>query len=341
MAGFAFGSLTSLAVSGLIRLPDMETKYNEIFKFLSFGEYPSGYSKTQRQTFRQTTAKFTLTEGKLFVGRRRVIKDEEEARRIFVEIHTSPVGGHSGINRTRSAISSRFFWHGMSKDIEKWIQKCDKCQKFRKPLSAPRPLQCFKVSAVWEFVGIDLNGPLPMTLNGFQYILTATDYFSKWVEAFPLKTKSAAEVGRHVCSMIYRHGCPKRILSDQGREFVSQLNDQMCTLLGIERSVTAAYHPHTNNLDEKTNDNIKRALAKLVHDKQNNWDEYLDATLFSIRSKVQTATKYSPFLLMYGRETVFAAVAPVDLPLSTIIFPEEKNHQCSEDPCEICNGGTT
>ncbi|CAH2329323.1 gag-pol fusion [Pelobates cultripes] len=238
----------------------METKYNNIVKFLGFGEYPPGYSKIQRQTFRKTTAKFTLKEGELFVGRRRLVKNEEEARRIFVEFHASPIGGHTGINRTRSAISSRFFWHGMATDIDKWIQECDNCQKSGKPLTAPQTLQCIKVSAVWELVGIDLTGPFTETVDGFKYILTATDYFSKWVEAFPLKSKCAAEVGRHICSMVYRHGCPKRILSDQGKEFVNQLNDHMYSLLGIERSVTAAYHPQTNGLDEKTNHNIKRQV---------------------------------------------------------------------------------
>lgn len=80
------------------------------------------------------------------------------------------------------------------------------------------------MSEVWELIGIDLTGPLPKTSSGFQYILTATDYFSKWVEAFPLKTKSASEVAQHLCSIIYRHGCPKRILSDQGREFVNEVS---------------------------------------------------------------------------------------------------------------------
>lgn len=79
------------------------------------------------------------------------------------------------------------------------------------------------MSAVWELVGIDLTGPLPKTKDGFQYILTATDYFSKWVEAFPLRTKTASEVARSICAIIYRHGCPKRILSDQGREFVNEV----------------------------------------------------------------------------------------------------------------------
>lgn len=81
-----------------------------------------------------------------------------------------------------------------------------------------------QVSAVWELIGIDLTGPLPKTSSGFQYILTVTDYFSKWVEAFPLKTKTAVEVAKNLCSLIYRHGCPQRILSDQGREFVNQVS---------------------------------------------------------------------------------------------------------------------
>ncbi|XDV48459.1 hypothetical protein PO909_017866 [Leuciscus waleckii] len=93
----------------------------------------------------------------------------------------------------------------------------------------------------------------------------------------------------------------------------------------IRRSVTAAYHPQTNGLDEKTNDNIKRALEKLVNDQQNDWDVYLDATLFSLRSKVHTTTQHSPFLLMYGREVVFPAEVPVEMPRDEAKKQAEEN----------------
>ncbi|CAH2292891.1 SH3-containing GRB2 3-interacting 1 [Pelobates cultripes] len=75
----------------------------------------------------------------------------------------------------------------------------------------------------------------------------------------------------------------------------------MCSVLGIERSVTAAYQPQTNGLNEKTNYNIKR-------------------------SKVQTTTTFSQFVLMYGKEAVFPAGVPVDLPLSNTVLPVEKNY---------------
>uniref|UniRef100_A0AAR2JNS1 Gypsy retrotransposon integrase-like protein 1 n=1 Tax=Pygocentrus nattereri TaxID=42514 RepID=A0AAR2JNS1_PYGNA len=305
----------------------MEEKWENVYTLLSVGLYPTGYNKSQRQNLRRYASKFHLKDGELFNGKRKAIKNKEEAKNLLKEFHSSPMGGHTGIIKTRNAICSRFYWQGMSVDIDNWVLECDKCQKVGKPLTAVQPLQCIKVSAVWELLGIDFTGPLPKTTSGFQYILTVTAYFSKWVErAFPLRCKCAAEVGKNLCLVIYRHGCPKRILSDQGREFVNELNQSLCELLSIERSVTAAYHPQTNGLDEKTNDNIKRALKKMVNEQQDNWDIYLDATLFSLRSKVHTTTKHSPFLLMYGREAVFPAEVPVEVPISTIILPTESSY---------------
>lgn len=59
-----------------------------------------------------------------------------------------------------------------------------------------------------------------------------------------------------------------------------------------------------------------RALWKLVNDQQNNWDTFLDATLFSLRSKAHTTTKRTPFQLMYGREARFPTEIPDELPAS-------------------------
>uniref|UniRef100_A0A3B5L8T8 Gypsy retrotransposon integrase-like protein 1 n=1 Tax=Xiphophorus couchianus TaxID=32473 RepID=A0A3B5L8T8_9TELE len=242
--------------------------------------------------------KFTIHAGDLFYGalpERRAIRSKEEAWNLFKEFHASPMGGHTGIVKTRIAMCSRFYWPGMTADIEKWV-----CQR----TSVHK--------GVWELIGIDLTGPMPLTSCGNQYILTATDYFSKWVEAFPLKTKTAEEVCQKLCSIFYWHGCPQCILTDQGREF---MNSRLCDLLSIQRSITAAYHPQTNGLDEKTNDNIKRALRKLVNDKQDDWDMFLEATLFSLRSKTHTTTKYSLFFLMHGREARFPSEVPVDMPV--------------------------
>uniref|UniRef100_A0A667XSF1 Gypsy retrotransposon integrase-like protein 1 n=1 Tax=Myripristis murdjan TaxID=586833 RepID=A0A667XSF1_9TELE len=275
------------------------------------------YDKAKRQNLRRYASKFMLRE--LFFGTRRAVKTKEETRRLFDELHSSPMGGHTGIHKTRSALCSRFYWYRMSVDIDRWVCipffYCKHAKHHKEVILLP-----YQVSAVWELVGTDLTGPLPKTTSGCQYILTATDYFSKWVEAYPLKTKAAAEVAEQLYKIVYRHGCPARILSDQGREFVNELNTRLCEMLKIDRTVTAAYHPQTNGLDEKTNDNIKSLNAALVNDQQNNWGIFLDATLFSLRSKVHTTTKHTPFQFMYGREACFPSEVPAELPVSVWSF---------------------
>ncbi|KAK7158513.1 hypothetical protein R3I94_004974 [Phoxinus phoxinus] len=95
---------------------------------------------------------------------------------------------------------------------------------------------------------------------------------------------------------------PQRVLPDQGKEFVNELNAHVCKVLNIERSLCAPYHPQTNGLVERMNGTIQRALCKLVKDQPKDWDRHLDAVMFGLRTKVQMTTKYSPFFLMFGRE---------------------------------------
>ena len=94
-------------------------------------------------------------------------------------------------------------------------------------------------------------------------------------------------------SFFLRWGAPLRLLSDQGREFVAKVTHEVCREFGIKRSVTSAYHPQTNGLDERTNQTLKQRLAKLVNEHQNNWNDYLEEVAYSIRTQKQSPTKYT------------------------------------------------
>lgn len=82
---------------------------------------------------------------------------------------------------------------------------------------------------------------------------------------------------------------------------MAKVNDAVCEQFGIKRSITSAYHPQTNGLDERTNQTLKARLAKLVNEKQDDWDRFLDDVAYSIRTQKQASTKYTPFYLMFGR----------------------------------------
>jgi hypothetical protein len=50
---------------------------------------------------------------------------------------------------------------------------------------------------------MDLVGPLPTTPKGHKYIMTVTDYYTKWAEAHPIADKTAASVA----SVLYSVSC--------------------------------------------------------------------------------------------------------------------------------------
>ena len=149
-------------------------------------------------------------------------------------------------------------------------------------------------------------------IKHLRYIITCTDYFTKWVEADSLPTKEAKGVANFLYSLFCRHGVPKRVQSDQGREFVNSLNGQLFNLTGVQHIISTAYHPQTNGLDERFNQTLQRALLKMVDENESEWDKFLDSVLFAYRTCKQASTKYSPFFLMYEREPTL----PVDLIVS-------------------------
>ena len=78
-------------------------------------------------------------------------------------------------------------------------------------------------SKVWYLAGMDLIGPFRPTVMGYQFFLTMTDYFSKYVEAVSIKDKSAVLVARGIYEIYCRQGAPVHIINDQGKEFVNQI----------------------------------------------------------------------------------------------------------------------
>lgn len=210
---------------------------------------------------------------------------------------------------------TRYYWQNITRDIKTYVSSCDKCQrtnpKLQKQSSQLHPIKV--QPQVWKRVGIDLVGPLQTTRNGNKYLITCTDYFSKWVEAEALPNKSAHTVAKFLFRLICRLGCFEYCHSDQGREFVNDLNTTLFQMAGIEHRISSAYHPQSNGLDERTNQTISCALIKVINQKQDDWDEHIDSILFSYRTSVHASTKYTPFFLMYGRDPVL----PIELRVST------------------------
>lgn len=104
------------------------------------------------------------------------------------------------------------------------IQSCPKCQFFRRIKTQAPELHPIRAKGRWDVLGIDLVGPFKETQQKNKYIITVTDLFTKWVVAYPLQDKSGPSVARAIVKMIYTYGPPLSIITDQGREFVNEVN---------------------------------------------------------------------------------------------------------------------
>jgi ribonuclease HI len=115
---------------------------------------------------------------------------QEEAKRMMSEVHDGLCGAHQSAYRMKWVIrKTGCYWPTMLEDCFEYYKGCQDCQKFgniqRVPASALN-----SIIKPWPFRGwgIDLIGQInPPSSKGHKFVLLATDYFTKWVEAIPLK----------------------------------------------------------------------------------------------------------------------------------------------------------
>ena len=223
---------------------------------------------------------------------------------VMQELHNDPCSGHLGITRTINRVLERFYWPGYRDSITVWCQCCVECQKRKAPSMQPRaPMKQYLVGCPLQRVALDILGPLPESSHGNKYILICTDYFTRWTEAFPKPNQEARTVADlFMREFISRYGVPHQIHTDQGRQFESQLFQNLCSMLGINKTRTTPLHPQSDGLVERFNRTLEDMLSKVVSSDQRDWDQKLPFVMLAYRSSVHESTKFTPCKLMFGRE---------------------------------------
>jgi len=238
-------------------------------------------------------------------------------------INKAHLVGHEGVAKTLSRIQEAYYWPGMRNDVEKSIKTCLKCQCYR-PSPVPKGTSTIptKVERPFARVGLDIIGPMPTTQNGNKFIIVLVDYFTKWIEASPLKNIEAKDVINFLKEVFSRHGVPEIIITDNGRQFIADVTKTMIDLYGSYVRFIAPRHPEANGLVENRNKEIEKILRHLCN-QQSNWDDYLNATLWALRTTKSSVTGYSSFELLYGRKDLW--------PLSVVLPDIQKEENETEE----------
>uniref|UniRef100_A0A8C5QY47 Gypsy retrotransposon integrase-like protein 1 n=1 Tax=Leptobrachium leishanense TaxID=445787 RepID=A0A8C5QY47_9ANUR len=217
--------------------------------------------------------------------------------------------GHLGAERTFKLVRDRFYWPCMRAEVESYCHSCLRCIQRKTLPTRTAPMSHLQSQGPMDLVCIDFLCLEP-DASGQGNILIVTDHFTRYAQAFSTKDQRAPTVAKVLMEKFFVHyGLPRRIHSDQGRDFESRLVGQLLELLGIQKTRTTPYHPQGDAQPERFNRTLLNMLGTLSNIEKQSWSRHIATLVHAYNSTESDATGYSPYRLMFGRE----ARLPVDL----------------------------
>ncbi|XP_057984620.1 uncharacterized protein LOC131169412 [Hevea brasiliensis] len=208
-------------------LEDEMKWYEDIRRYLEVREYPQSANSRDRATIRRLVTQFTLAGGKLckrfFEGLLLLSVTKKQSEQIMEEVHAGVCGPHmNGRVLADKILRLGYYWSTMDTDCAKFVKRCHECQIHGNLNHLPSS-ELYSMTSPWPFSiwGIDIIGKIsPTASNGHRFIIVATDYFTKWVEAESYKVVGAKQISKFVRkNLICRFGVPHEIVLDNGSQF--------------------------------------------------------------------------------------------------------------------------
>lgn len=232
-----------------------------------------------------------------------IVVPSQEQDKIIKTYHDDPTAGHYGIEKTIERITKRYYWKGMRKYITNYVRNCLECQRYKPSNLKPSGLlQTTATNQRFEVIAFDLFGPLPRSPKNHNWIFIIEDVATRWVELFALEHATAEVCATTLINEIFlRFGFPRRVISDNGTQFVSAIMQQVTYCLDIQHGFTPVYHPETNPVERRNRD-LKTQLAILVGNDHTSWAEKLPSIRFAMNTAQSSSTGYTSAYLTFGRE---------------------------------------
>ena len=218
--------------------------------------------------------------------------------------HDSISGGHLSFEKTFRSISARFIWPSFNSFIFDFCNTCEICQKFKISTRKKNkhPLVSIKVSKVWDLICVDIIGPLKLTPRNNRFIIIAIDHFSKFVVARAVTSYTGwITIMFLKDDLINKYGVPLGWLTDQGRNFESEIFINFCKEFSIKKLRTTGYHPQCNGLVERTIRTLKQMICAFVNVKHDDWDLVLSDVVFTYNNNIHSSTGYAPNEIIFKK----------------------------------------
>jgi hypothetical protein len=168
-------------------------------------------------------------------------------------------------------------------------------------------------------LGLDFIGEIHhASIGQHSWILTATDYFTRWIEAIPTRNDSHKVIISFLEDIMERFGCLNKIVTDNVASFKDEPLIQFYENFGITLIHSTPYYPQGNRLAHSSNKILIKIIKKMLEDNKKSWDSMLKFSLWDDKVTTKRSFGISPFHFMYGVEAIFP---------SQLALPMEKHFQ--------------
>ncbi|XP_060806961.1 uncharacterized protein K02A2.6-like isoform X2 [Amyelois transitella] len=267
---------------------------SSVFNMIRYG-FPKFTQNNSLKPYLQKKNELYIDQNVIMWGYRVVIPEKLRLH-LLKELHST----HEGIVKMKCNARSYFWWPGLDMQIENLIKSCDVCMTYRsEPPKAPI-ISWPRTKVPYERVHADFLGPIDNKM-----ILLIIDSYSKWPEAFIVKSLDSKQTVERFRECFSRFGLPKVVVTDNAATFISKEFSEFLSKNGIVHETSPPFHPATNGFAENAVKTFKFALLKALKDKSNHntsFETLMNRYLFHYRNSIHIVTGVSPSQLMFQRK---------------------------------------
>ena len=243
-------------------------------------------------------------------------RTKKEARRLARELHTTThLGGQVLWKLFRDRYSHKVGRHTCLETA----QSCPQCQLGSDYGHRQKTTGTIQSQGPWDTLSTDIVGPLPWD-HRQEFLIVFVDCYSKYTIFVPSSNHTANTVSeallRHVIPYL---GTPRRLISDRGREFISDIWTKLLRSLGNQQILTSPYHPEGNAINEQSHRTLNNMLhAPLLEGPSSKaWVDKVPGIMLTLNAMPHEPHRFSASMIVTVREPTL----PTDLHLDTHLSP--------------------
>ncbi|CAI6343042.1 unnamed protein product [Macrosiphum euphorbiae] len=258
--------------------------------------------KLDMSTTGDTCGEFVLKGGLLYRRYRdKLLFVMPKSMRKSLVVTAHDLSGHPAVDITMANILQDFWFSGMRRYVRLHINVCFECLLTKDP-RGKRPGYLHPIpigKRPFDTVHIDHVGPFVTTPDGFKYVLTIVDNFTKFISLYAVKDTSADQLIERVQLFVDTYGLPRRFVTDRGSCYTSGAFELFCLQRGIVLIWNSSRHPQANGQVERSHSVVMAALrtAGVVPD---GWSELLPDVQRVINNSESKTTTRTPFEMLHG-----------------------------------------